>query len=158
MAACKARGISLSCSSLGLLPRISGSQNWPTAPFMCPIFPWDGGGALTHCDGSLPTPQTIYAWVSVLGVRCWGFIANVDGMGWVIREWRDEVLLGTTRFWSLTSRVTGLPSRSEVLGRWWEKLPCKDGAIFDLILELSRWCFNLSSWFLSVWGYVQTKL
>lgn len=34
MAECKERAISLSCSSLGLLPRISGNQNWPTAPFM----------------------------------------------------------------------------------------------------------------------------
>lgn len=59
MAACKARAISLSCSSLGLLPRISGSQNWPTAPFMWPIFPWAGAGALTHCEGSRPTPQTM---------------------------------------------------------------------------------------------------
>lgn len=39
MAACNALAISLSCSSLGLLPKISGSQNWLTAPFMCPIFP-----------------------------------------------------------------------------------------------------------------------
>lgn len=51
--------MSLSCSNLGLLPRISGSQKVPTAPFMCPIFPWLGAGALTHCDGSLPTPHTI---------------------------------------------------------------------------------------------------
>lgn len=39
MAECSALAISLSCSNLGLLPRISGSQNWPTAPFMCWILP-----------------------------------------------------------------------------------------------------------------------
>jgi hypothetical protein len=59
MAACKALAISLSCSSLGLLPRISGSQNWPTAPFMWPILPWGRAGALTHWEGSRPTPQTM---------------------------------------------------------------------------------------------------
>ena len=59
MAACRERAPSLSCSILGLLPKISGSQNWPTAPFMCWILPWDGAGALTHCDGSRPTPQTM---------------------------------------------------------------------------------------------------
>lgn len=59
IAACRARAISLSCSRRGLLPRISGSQNWPTAPFICPILPWAGAGALTHCDGSRPTPQTM---------------------------------------------------------------------------------------------------
>lgn len=51
--------ISLSCSSRGLLPRISGSQKVPTAPFMCPILPWAGAGALTHCEGSRPTPHTM---------------------------------------------------------------------------------------------------
>lgn len=39
MAACRDLAMSLSCSSLGLLPRISGSQKVPTAPFMCPILP-----------------------------------------------------------------------------------------------------------------------
>jgi hypothetical protein len=39
MAACRERAMSLSCSNLGLLPNISGSQNCPTAPFMWPIFP-----------------------------------------------------------------------------------------------------------------------
>lgn len=39
MAACRALAISLSCSKRGLLPRISGSQNWPTAPFMWVILP-----------------------------------------------------------------------------------------------------------------------
>jgi hypothetical protein len=48
IAACSDLAISLSCSNLGLLPSISGSQNWPTAPFMCPIFPWLGAGARTH--------------------------------------------------------------------------------------------------------------
>ena len=59
MAAWSALAISLSCSNLGLLPRISGNQNCPTAPFMCPIFPCAGAGALTHCDGSRPTPHTM---------------------------------------------------------------------------------------------------
>lgn len=59
IAAYKARAISLSCSNLGLLPRISGSQNWGRAPFMWPILPCAGGGAFTHCDGSRPTPHTM---------------------------------------------------------------------------------------------------
>lgn len=59
MAACRARAISLSCSRRGLLPRISGSQNWGTAPFMCWILPCGGGGAFTHWEGSRPTPQTM---------------------------------------------------------------------------------------------------
>jgi hypothetical protein len=61
IAAWRDRAMSLSCSSLGLLPRISGSQNVPTAPFMCPIFPCAGAGAFTHCEGSRPTPHTMYA-------------------------------------------------------------------------------------------------
>ncbi len=59
MAEYRALAISLSCSSRGLLPKISGSQNCPTAPFMCPVFPCTVGGAFTHCDGSRPTPHTI---------------------------------------------------------------------------------------------------
>jgi hypothetical protein len=59
IAACRALAISLSCSNLGLLPSISGNQNCPTAPFICPILPCAGAGALTHCDGSRPTPHTI---------------------------------------------------------------------------------------------------
>ena len=108
-----ALAISLSCSSLGLLPRISGSQNWPTAPFMCPILPCASGGALTHCDGSRPTPHTIYACVKVLGVLWLALTLSCDGMGAVIREWRDDVRLGIIREcspWcpSRPSRVTGL--------------------------------------------------
>lgn len=39
IAAWRARAISLSCSNRGLLPRISGSQNWLTAPLIWVIFP-----------------------------------------------------------------------------------------------------------------------
>jgi hypothetical protein len=73
--------MSLSCSSLGLLPRISGSQNVPTAPFMCPIFPCAGAGAFTHCEGSLPTPHTMYAWVNVLGLFAPCLTFSVEGSG-----------------------------------------------------------------------------
>src|SRR4051794_20036017 len=59
MAECSALAISLSSSSRGLLPKISGSQNCPTAPFIWVILPCVGGGALTHWDGSLPTPHTM---------------------------------------------------------------------------------------------------
>lgn len=58
IAPCRDRATSLSDSRRGLLPKISGSQNWPTAPLMCWILPWVGEAALTHCDGSRPTPQT----------------------------------------------------------------------------------------------------
>lgn len=53
---------------------------------------------MTHCDGSLPTPHTMYAWVRVFGVLCWDLMFKVPGIGWVMREWREEVLLGMTRF------------------------------------------------------------
>jgi len=58
IAPCSDRATSLSDSRRGLLPKISGSQNCPTAPLMCWIFPCVGEAALTHCDGSRPTPQT----------------------------------------------------------------------------------------------------
>lgn len=86
IAAWRDLAISLSCSSLGLLPKISGSQKVPTAPFMWPILPWLGAGALTHCDGSLPTPHTMYAWVSVLGLFAPCRTFKVEGRGWVILE------------------------------------------------------------------------
>ena len=117
----------MSCSSLGLLPRISGSQNWPTAPFMWPILPWLGAGAFTHWDGSRPTPHTMYAWVSVLGVRCWGLMLRVEGIGWVMREWRDDVRLGMTRLLSPWSRVPGRPS--PVRGRVKDEWAVREGAI-----------------------------
>jgi CO dehydrogenase/acetyl-CoA synthase beta subunit len=41
---------------------------------------------------------------------------RVDGIGWVMREWRDEVRLGMIRLAS-ASRVTGRASRSLVRGR-----------------------------------------
>lgn len=106
--------MSLSCSNRGLLPRISGSQNVPTAPFMCPILPCDGAGAFTHCDGSRPTPHTMYAWVSVFGLLAPCLTFSVEGSGWVIREWSDDVRLGMIRLWSPLSRVGG---RSPVRGR-----------------------------------------
>jgi hypothetical protein len=42
---------------------------------------------------------------------------SVDGIGCVIRECREDVLLGMIKFWSVWSRVPGRPSRSPVLGR-----------------------------------------
>lgn len=97
---------------------------------MCPIFPCSGAGAFTHCDGSRPTPHTIYAWVNVLGVRWAGLTANVDGMGWVIREWREEVRLGMTRELSW-SRVAG---RSLVGGRTKEECSLRDGPILKELI------------------------
>lgn len=125
MAACRDFAISLSCSSLGLLPRISGSQNWPTAPFIWPILPCDGGGAFTHCEGSRPTPQTMYACVRVLGVFCTGFMFKVDGIGCVIRECSEDVRLGIVRD-SACSRVAG---RSLVVGRTKEARSRNEGAM-----------------------------
>jgi len=66
---------------------------------MCPILPWLGADAFTHCEGSRPTPQTMYAWVSVFGARC------PAGFGWfmleltgcAIRECSDDVRFGMTR-------------------------------------------------------------
>lgn len=122
--------ISLSCSNLGLLPKISGSQKVPTAPFMCPILPWAGAGAFTHCDGSRPTPHTMYAWVNVFGLRAPCLTFNVEGSGWVMRECNDDVRLGIKMLWSvLLSLVGGRSSR--VRGR-----RVRDGAIVG---ELRRW-------------------
>ena len=133
IAAYNARAISLSCSNLGLLPRISGSQNWGRAAFIWPILPCAGGGAFTHCDGSRPTPHTIYACVSVLGVRWLGFTLSCDGIGWVMREWSDEVRLGITS--ELSPWVGG---RSRVEGRTNTEWSRSDGPM----LPLSR-CFAM---------------
>ena len=76
---------------------------------MCPIFPCVGAGALTHCDGSLPTPHTIYACVNVLGAFCTGFCcAIVPGVGWTIRECNEDVRFGITKLSS--SRLIGRDS------------------------------------------------
>ena len=117
MAACNDLAISLSCSNLGLLPKISGSQKVPTAPFMCAILPCAGAGALTHCEGSRPTPQTMYACVNVFGLLTPGLTVNVDGSGCVIREWREEVRLGMMRLWSVLSLFSLVGGRSPVRGR-----------------------------------------
>ena len=46
-----------------LEPRAASKNLWEpelaSGPFMWPIFPWAGAGALTHCEGSRPTPQTM---------------------------------------------------------------------------------------------------
>lgn len=95
---------------------------------MCPIFPCAGAGALTHCEGSRPTPHTIYACVRVLGVRCWGLALSVEGIGCVMREWRDEVRLGIIKLLSCWSRVPGR-SPFPVRGRWNDEWVFRDGAI-----------------------------
>jgi hypothetical protein len=46
-----------------------------------------------------------------------------------MREWREEVLLGMIRFWSVWSRVPGRPSRSPVRGRTKEEWLLSDGPI-----------------------------
>ena len=88
------------------------------------ILPCGGGGAFTHCEGSRPTPHTIYAWVKVFGVRCDVLTLSVAGIGWVIRLCSDDVRLGIGRGLSLDSpRVTGL---SPVFGRMKEGLGERD--------------------------------
>src|SRR3954470_15358214 len=52
---------------------------------------------------------------------------RVDGMGWVMRECSEEVLLGTIKFWSFWSRVPGRASRSLVRGRTKEEWLLSDG-------------------------------
>ncbi len=54
---------------------------------------------------------------------------KVEGIGCVIRECREDVLLGITRFWSPWSRVAGRPSRSPVLGRTKEAWLLNEGAM-----------------------------
>ena len=70
----------------------------------------------------------------VLGALCCGFELSEDGIGWVILEWRDDVLLGIMRLLSLWSRVLGRASRSLVRGRVKDVCVLKEGAI--LLIEL----------------------
>lgn len=67
----------------------------------------------------------MYAWVSVLGLRAPCLTFNVEGSGWVIREWREDVRLGIMRLWSVLSLVGGRSSR--VRGR-----RVKDGAMVEM--------------------------
>jgi hypothetical protein len=73
---------------------------------------------------------------------------RVDGMGWVMREWRDEVLLGMMRLLS-ASRVTGRASRSPVRGRVNDAWVLSEGGMMAdgdgrRVLLLSFWksCFG----------------
>ena len=54
----------------------------------------------------------------------------------MIRECRDEVLLGIIRFWSVWSRVPGRPSRSPVRGRTKEEWLLSDGPMMSESNEL----------------------
>jgi hypothetical protein len=54
---------------------------------------------------------------------------RVDGIGCVMREWRDEVRLGMMRLLS-ASRVTGRVSRSPVRGRVNEAWVLSEGGMF----------------------------
>jgi hypothetical protein len=53
---------------------------------------------------------------------------RVDGIGCVMREWRDDVRLGMMRLLS-ASRVTGRASRSLVLGRVKEACGLREGGM-----------------------------
>ena len=53
---------------------------------------------------------------------------RVDGIGCVMREWRDDVRLGMMRLLS-ASRVTGRASRSLVLGRVNEACALREGGM-----------------------------
>ena len=57
---------------------------------------------------------------------------NVDGIGCVIRECREDVLLGMIKFWSVWSRVPGRPSRSPVLGRTNDEWLFNEGPILTV--------------------------
>ncbi len=72
----------------------------------------------------------------VLGARCWGFELREDGIGCVIREWSDDVLLGMIKLLSFWSRVLGRASRSLVRGRVNDVCVLKEGAILEY-LELT---------------------
>jgi len=97
---------------------------------MCAIFPWAGVGALTHCDGSRPTPQTKYACVRVFGVLGCTLIFNVEGIGWVILLCSDDVRLGIGKGLSSAPLVTGRSALlSEVRGRTKDDWLRSDGDI-----------------------------
>lgn len=73
----------------------------------------------------------------VFGVRWFGLICKVDGIGWVMRECREDVLLGMTREWSICSPVEGLLARSLVEGRINDEWLRSEG-ILVVTLQLSR--------------------
>ncbi len=54
-------------------------------------------------------------------------------MGWVMREWRDEVLLGMTSEWSMCSLVEGRSPRSLVEGRIKDEWSRSDGILLVLL-------------------------
>lgn len=68
-------------------------------------------------------------------MRCAGFKFNVEGIGWVIRECKDEVRLGITRELSAWSLVTG---RSRVDGRTKDEWSLSEGAIFVLVVLIDE--------------------
>ena len=80
----------------------------------------------------------------VLGALCCGFELSEDGIGCVILEWREDVLLGIIRLLSLWSRVVGRASRSLVRGRVKDVCVLKEG---DILLN------ELLSWLGMVYGY-----
>lgn len=71
----------------------------------------------------------------VLGVRCWGLMFRVEGIGCVIREWSEDVRLGMMRLLSPWSRVLGRASRSPVRGLVKDEWALREGAIvgFDVL-------------------------
>ena len=65
-------------------------------------------------------------------------MVRVDGIGCVMREWRDEVLLGMINELSAWSRVEG---RSRVDGRMKMEWSLMEGAMAGVTLVVeSRWC------------------
>lgn len=60
-------------------------------------------------------------------MRCCGLTFRVEGIGWVMRECRDDVRLGMTRLLSPWSRVLGRPS--PVRGRVKDEWAVRDGAM-----------------------------
>ena len=83
--------------------------------------------------------------MSVLGVRCCGFIPSVEGIGCVILEWRDEVRLGMIKAlspWSRVSLVLGRPSRSPVRGLVKEEWALREGGMLTLVVRMSSQRFS----------------
>lgn len=68
-----------------------------------------------------------------MGVRCCGLTLSVEGIGWVMREWREEVRLGMMRLLSPWSRVLG---RSLVRGRVNDEWALREGAILKWLSDM----------------------
>lgn len=98
----------------------------------------------------------------VLGARWPVFMLRVEGRGWAMREWRDEVRLGTGMRRPPSSRVGGrskdfvrLPMREGIVkDREWKMSCAEEEAPWQMepeLQELKRWTIGLRASELRRW-------